>query len=79
MAEWLVLKLHLEEKLEGGQRLEQGASLGLFRPSTVEARDRSAGPPSALQKPVDKAASFIARGPSEVGFHFLFLLNPYQC
>ena len=48
MAEWLILKLRLEEKLEGGQRLEQGASLGLFPPSTVEARDRSTGLLSSL-------------------------------
>ena len=30
--------------LEGGQRLERGASLGLFYLNIVEARDRSAGP-----------------------------------
>ena len=41
-------RLRLEKWLEGGQRLKQGASLGLFRPSTVEARHRSAGPLSAL-------------------------------
>ena len=41
-------RLRLEKRLEGGRRLEQGASLGLLHPSTVEARDRSAGPPSAL-------------------------------
>ena len=46
---WL-RRLRLEKRLEGGRRLEQGASLGLFRPSTVEARDRSAGPPNALPK-----------------------------
>ena len=34
--------------LEGGQRLEQGASLGLFPPSTVEARDRYVGLLSTL-------------------------------
>ena len=34
--------------LEGGRGLEQGVSLGLFIPNTVEAKDRSAGLPSAL-------------------------------
>ena len=32
----------------GGQSLEQGASLHLVHPNTVEVRDRSEGPPSAL-------------------------------
>ena len=41
-------RLRLEKRLEGGQRLEQGASLGLFRPSTVEARDRSTGSVNAM-------------------------------
>ena len=36
-----VPKVVTEMKLEGGWRLEGGASLGLFCPNTVEARDRS--------------------------------------
>ena len=31
-------RLRVEKKLEGGQRLEQGASLGLFHPSTRQIR-----------------------------------------
>uniref|UniRef100_A0A8C0CWD7 Uncharacterized protein n=1 Tax=Balaenoptera musculus TaxID=9771 RepID=A0A8C0CWD7_BALMU len=42
----LILKVATGKKLEGGHRLAQGASLGLFCPNTVEARDRSAGLPS---------------------------------
>ena len=54
-------------RLEGGRRLEERATLGLFRPNTVEARDRSGEPPSAMETDAAKAASFIARGPSEGG------------
>ena len=36
------------KRMEGGQRLERGASLDLFCSSTAEARDRSSGPLSAL-------------------------------
>lgn len=46
-AEWLVPRLPLEKWLEGGWRLEEGASLGLFCPSTVEG-DTFAVLPSAL-------------------------------
>lgn len=40
---WLRLfkKLGLEKRLNGDQRLEEGASLNLFHPNTVKARDRS--------------------------------------
>ena len=34
--------------MEGGQSLEEGAPLGLFRPSAVEARDTCVAAPSAL-------------------------------
>ena len=37
-----------KKRLESGRSLKQVASLGLFHPSTVEARDRSAGLLSAL-------------------------------
>ena len=46
-AEWLVPRLPLEKWLAGGQRLEEGASLGLFCPSTMEG-DTFAVLPSAL-------------------------------
>ena len=36
MAEWLILKLRLEEKLEGGQRLEQGTSRGLLHQTLLK-------------------------------------------
>ena len=36
------------QRLEGGRRLEERATLGLFCPNTVEARDRSGEPPSAM-------------------------------
>ena len=49
IAEWLIPKAATGKKrLEAGGRLEQGASLGLFRPNTVKARDRSAGQWSTL-------------------------------
>uniref|UniRef100_A0A452SSS9 Uncharacterized protein n=1 Tax=Ursus americanus TaxID=9643 RepID=A0A452SSS9_URSAM len=32
------------ERLKGGWRQVEGASLGLFCPNTVKARDRSTGP-----------------------------------
>ena len=52
MAEWLIPKVATGKKvggwLEGGWKLEQGASLGLFCPNTVEAKDRSGGRLSAL-------------------------------
>lgn len=38
---WLVPRLPLEKWLEGGRRLEKGASLGLFCLSTVEGETRS--------------------------------------
>ena len=37
-----------KKSLEGGQRLVEGASLGLFHPNSVGARNRSAGPPGVL-------------------------------
>lgn len=40
MAE-VILKVVLGERLEGGQSLEEGASLGLLCPNPMEARDRS--------------------------------------
>ena len=43
-AEWQIPKVATGERLEGGWRLERGASLGLFPSGTVEARDRSLGP-----------------------------------
>lgn len=43
-------RLQLEKKLGGGLRLEEEASLGLFHPNMVEARDRSAGLPAIRLK-----------------------------
>ena len=40
MAE-VILNIVTGKRLENGQRLEEGASLGLFSPNPVEARDRS--------------------------------------
>ena len=40
-AEWLVPRLPLEKWLEGGRRLEEGASLGLFCLSTLEGETHS--------------------------------------
>uniref|UniRef100_A0A452TH25 Uncharacterized protein n=1 Tax=Ursus maritimus TaxID=29073 RepID=A0A452TH25_URSMA len=40
----MALKFATEKRLENGWRLVEGASLGLFHPNTVEARDRYAGP-----------------------------------
>ena len=48
MAKEMALKVGTGEKIGGSQRLAEGASLGLLCPNTVEARDRSAGPPGAL-------------------------------
>lgn len=53
--------------MKDGRRLEDWASLGLFRPNTVEARNRTTGPPGELLRAFSKAASFIVRGPSAVG------------
>uniref|UniRef100_A0A8C0HTW3 Uncharacterized protein n=1 Tax=Balaenoptera musculus TaxID=9771 RepID=A0A8C0HTW3_BALMU len=45
---------------EGGRKLEAGASLGLFRLNTVEARDRSSGPPGRTAKSIN----FLTQVPS---------------
>ena len=47
MAEEMAQKVATGKRLEGGRRLIEGASLGLFWPNTV---DRSAGPPGARQE-----------------------------
>uniref|UniRef100_A0A8C3WJL6 Uncharacterized protein n=1 Tax=Catagonus wagneri TaxID=51154 RepID=A0A8C3WJL6_9CETA len=40
----LIPEVATGKRVGGYRRLEQGASLGLFRPNTAEARDRSTGP-----------------------------------
>lgn len=39
----VVPKVVTGEEVAGGQRLEEGVSLGLLRPNMAEARDRSGG------------------------------------
>ena len=43
-------RLGLEKRLEGGQRLEEEASLGLFQLDPIETRDRSTGLPGTLTR-----------------------------
>ena len=47
-------RLQPEKRLEGGQRLEQGVSLGLFCPSTVEARESRGTTDCTAHKPLLK-------------------------
>ncbi len=47
MAEKMALKVVTRKKV-GGWSEGEGVTLGLFRPNTVEARDRLAGPQGAL-------------------------------
>ena len=63
----LVLKVRLEKRFEGGWRLEQGVSLGLFHPNTFTARDRS------MDHPVHYLPQVI---PYFYVFFFLWLHHP---
>ena len=54
---WMLRITEVEKMLGGGWRLEKGASLDLFHPNNVEARNRSAGLLSALLK----KESYIAK------------------
>lgn len=40
ISQWLVQRLQVIKRLEGGWGLEEGESLGLFCPNIIEARDR---------------------------------------
>lgn len=42
--------MSLQRRLEGGRGLEEGVSLGVFRPNTVAARERPRGPLGALTR-----------------------------
>ena len=70
--------LWLEKMLEGGRRLEQGASLGLFPPSTVEARDGYAGLLSALPEKRSLTPNYFFSHPSYVS-NLFFLTSLKAC